>query len=76
MPEHVDEIGEAFLAIGVDIHAGIVEKAGAGTQANAAVAHVVLDHVRRAIAIAAERALEIAAGVIEDVAAAPVDKLQ
>ncbi len=40
MPEHFDEGGEALLAVGVDIEAGIVEEAGAGPQADAAVAHV------------------------------------
>ncbi len=76
MPEHIDQRRQPPLAIGVDIEAGIVEEAGAGAQADAAVAHVALDHLRRAVAIAAERALEIAAGVIEDIAAAPVDEFQ
>ena len=76
MPEHVDQRREALLAIGIDVEAGIIEEAGAGAQADAALAHVARDHVGRAIAVAAERAFEIAAGVIEDVAAAPVDEFQ
>ena len=76
MPEQVDQRREALLAIGIDVEAGIVEEAGAGPHADAAFAHVARDHLRRAIAVAAERAFEIAAGVIENVAAAPVDELQ
>ena len=40
VPEHVDQRCKALLAIGVDVEAGIVEEAGAGAQADAAVAHV------------------------------------
>ncbi|MET4518741.1 hypothetical protein ABIB81_008095 [Bradyrhizobium sp. I1.7.5] len=38
--------------------------------------HIAGNDVRRAIAIAAERAFEIPAGVVQDVAAAPVDELE
>ena len=38
MPEQVDHRREALLAIGVDVEAGIVEEAGA--RSDAAVAHV------------------------------------
>ena len=76
MPEQLHHLREALLAVGIDIEAGIIEKAGAGAHADAAVAHVVGDHLGRAVAVAVQRALEIAAGVIEDVAAAPVDELQ
>ena len=76
MPEQGDHRREALLAVGVDIEAGIVEEAGAGPHADTAVTHVVGDHLRRAIAVAAKRAFEIAAGVIEDIAATPVDELQ
>ena len=40
MPEQVDQRREALLAIGVDVEAGIIEKAGAGAQADAALVHV------------------------------------
>ena len=76
MPEHVDQCREPPFAIGVDIEAGIIEEARASTQADAAVAHVAGDHLGRAITVAAERALEIAAGVIENIAATPVDELE
>src|ERR1700676_2167820 len=76
MPEHVDQRGEALLAIGIDIEAGIIEEAGAGSQADPALAHIARDHLGCAVAVAAERALEIAAGIIENIAAAPVDELQ
>ena len=76
MPEQVDHRREALLAVGIDIEAGIIEEAGTGPHADAAVAHVARDHLRRAVAVAAKRAFEIAAGVIENVAAAPVDELQ
>ena len=39
-------------------------------------AHIARDDIRRAVAIAAERAFEIAAGIVENVAAAPVDELE
>ena len=76
MPEQIDQRREPLLAIGIDVEAGIIEEAGAGAQADAALVHVARDHLRRAIAVAAQRAFEIAAGVIEDVAAAPVDEFQ
>ena len=76
MPEQVDQRREALLAIGIDIEAGIIEEAGAGAHADAALVHVARNHLRRAIAVAAERAFEIAAGVIENVAAAPIDEFQ
>ena len=76
MPEQGDHRREALLAIGVDIEAGIVEEAGPGPHADTAFTHVVGDHLRRAIAVAAKRAFEIAAGVIKDIAATPVDELQ
>ena len=76
MPEQLDHRGKALLAIGIDVEAGIIEEAGAGAHADAAVAHVARDHLGRAVAVAAERALEIAAGVIENIAAAPVDEFQ
>ncbi len=40
MPEQVDQCRKALLAIGVDIEAGIIEEAGAGPHADAALAHV------------------------------------
>src|ERR1700730_15115618 len=76
MPEHLDQRCEALLAIGIDIEAGIIEEAGAGTQPDPALLHIARDHLGRAIAVAAERGLEIAAGIIENIAAAPVDELQ
>ena len=76
MPEHVDQRRQALLAIGIDVEAGIIEEAGAGAQADAALTHVARDHLGRAIAVAAERAFEIAAGVIQNIAAAPVDEFQ
>ncbi len=53
MPEHVDQRGEAFFAVGVDVEAGIIQETRSGTQADAAFFHVARDHVRRAIAVAA-----------------------
>ena len=43
---------------------------------DAAVLHIAGDHLGRAIAVAAERTFEIAARVIENVAAAPIDEFQ
>src|SRR5882757_2719837 len=76
MPEQVDHGCEALLAIGVDIEAGIVEESGAGPHADTAITHIVGDYLGRAIAIAAKRAFEIIAGVIENIAATPVDELE
>src|SRR6185437_11583038 len=76
VPEHVDQLGQSLFAIFVHVEARIIQKAGAAAQADPAVAHVVRNHLRRAIAIAAECAFEIPAGVVEDIAAAPVDELQ
>ena len=53
MPEQIDQCREALLAVGVDIEAGIIEEAGAGAHADAAVLHVARDHLGRAIAVAA-----------------------
>jgi len=36
MPEHLDERRKALVAIGLDVEAGIVEEARAGTQADPA----------------------------------------
>src|SRR3569832_2362777 len=66
MPEHVDQCTEALLAIGIDIHAGVVEEAGAGAQANAALLHAARDHLGRTITVAAQRAFEIAARIVEN----------
>src|ERR1700736_6684400 len=76
MPEQFDHLRKALFAISIDIEAGIIEEAGAGAHADAAVAHVARNHIGPAIAGAAERTYEIAVGIIEDVGAAPVDELQ
>ena len=76
MPEQFDHRREALLAMGIDIEAGIIEEAGAGAHADAALLHVARDHLGRTVAVAAKGALEIAAGVIENIAAAPIDELQ
>src|SRR5205807_533252 len=67
---------ETLLAVGIDIEPGIIKKAGASAEADAAVAHVARNHLGGTIAVAAECPFEIAAGVIENVAAAPVDEFQ
>src|SRR5882757_5402242 len=76
MPKQLHQRGEALLAPGVDILAGIVEETGAGAHADTAFLHVARNHLRRAIAVAMQRAFEIAAGIIENIAAAPVDEFQ
>ncbi len=40
MPEHVDQLGQALFAVGIDIKAGIIQEAGAGSQADAAFLHI------------------------------------
>jgi len=76
MPKQLHQRREALFAPGVDILAGIVEETGAGAHADAAFLHIARDHLGRAIAVAVQRAFKIAAGVIENVAAAPVDEFQ
>ena len=76
MPQQIHQRREALLAKGVDIHAGIIEETRAGAHADAALFHVARNHLGRAIAVAVQRAFEIAAGVIENIAAAPVDEFQ
>src|SRR5438270_3415933 len=76
MPEKIDQLRKALLAVGIDIEPGIVEKPGTRAQTDAAGAHVLRDYLRRTIAVAAERALQVTARIIENVAAAPVDKFQ
>src|SRR3954452_18898309 len=71
MPQQIHQRREALLAKGLDVHAGIIEEARAGAHADAALFHVARNHLRCAIAVAVQSAFEIAAGVIENVAAAP-----
>jgi hypothetical protein len=40
MPEQIDQCCEALFAVSIDIKTGIIEEASAGSQADAAVAHV------------------------------------
>ena len=40
MPEHIDQCRETLLAVGIDVEARIVEEAGAGSQTDAALAHI------------------------------------
>ena len=47
MPEQFDHLGEALLAMGIDVEAGIIEEARARAHADAAVAHVGGDHLDR-----------------------------
>src|SRR5436190_1080331 len=74
--EQADERRQALAPIGLDVEVGVVEKALAAAQADAVLAHVALDDRGRRIALAGKRLGQVAAGVIENVAAAPVDELQ
>src|SRR5258705_4398491 len=76
MPKQLHQRRKARFAPGVDILAGIIEETGAGAHADAALFHIARNHLRRAIAVAVQRAFKMAAGIIENIAAAPVDKLE
>src|SRR5258708_12462313 len=62
--------------MGVEVEVRVVEKALPGSEADAALPHVALDDLGGGVALAAERLREIAAGIVENVAAAPVDELE
>lgn len=74
--KQVDHRLQPLCAIGVDVHAGIIEKACARAQPDPAFVHIAGNDVRRPIALAAERAFEIPARVVQDVAATPVDEFE
>src|SRR5262245_35571571 len=67
---------ETLLTIGREIDAFVVHEALSGLHADATLAHVFLDDRWRGVAAVAERLDEVAAGVVQDVAAAPVDELE
>src|SRR6478672_6489314 len=60
----------------VEVEILVVEKAVPGSEADAAFPHVALDDLGGGVALAAERLREIAAGIVENIAAAPIDELQ
>src|SRR4051794_41492786 len=59
MPEQIHQRREALLAPGIDVLAGVIEKTGAAAHADAALGHIARDHLRRAIALAMQRAFQI-----------------
>src|SRR5215212_1252914 len=61
---------QPLAAVSFHVQRLVVQKTGAGFQADAAIRHVALDNVGRDVALAAERVCEIAAGVKQNVAAA------
>src|SRR5690349_3017987 len=76
VPEQIDERLQPLAAIGFDIKPLVIEKARAVAQTSAPLGHVALDDVRRSIPLIPERAGEVAAGVVENIAAAPVDEFE
>src|SRR5882672_526200 len=76
MSEQVDKRLQPLAAIGFDIKPVVIEKPCAIAQTPASLGHVALDDVRRRVALMAERAGKVAAGVIKNVAAAPVDEFE
>ena len=67
---------QPFASIRLDIEPLVIEETRPSRSPRRPSRHVALDDLRRGVALAAERAGEIAARVIEDVAAAPVDEFQ
>src|SRR4051812_23717463 len=61
MPEQVHECRQALFAPRVDVLVRIIEKAGAGSHADAAGFHVARNYLRRAVAVAVQGAFEVAA---------------
>src|SRR5437762_3771488 len=76
MSEQFDERLQPFAPIRLDIDSIIVEKARTIAQSAASFRHVALNDFRRGIALIAQRTGEIAARIIKNVAAAPVDEFQ
>src|SRR4051812_15961441 len=77
-PEVLEQIGEGLqplAAVRLHIEPFVIQKPRAIAQTAAAL-HVALDDLRRGVALAAERAGQIAARVIENVAAAEVDEFE
>src|SRR2546423_4965619 len=75
MSQQLDERFQPLAPVGFDIESFVVQKAGAIAQASAILPHIALDDLRCRIALAAERAGQIAARLIKNVGAAPVDEL-
>ena len=67
---------QALLAIGGLVDAFVVHESLPGLHADASLAHIRRDDVRRGVTAVAERLDQIAAGVMQDIAAAPVDELE
>src|SRR3974390_1866756 len=74
--QHRDKRLKAVPAIIFDIDVVVVEKATPRTKADAPFIHVALNDRGRRIALAAERLGKIAAGVIQDIAPPPADKIK
>ena len=67
---------QTLLAIGGLVDAFVVHEALPGLHADASFAHIRRDDVRCGVTAVAERLDQIAAGVMQDIAAAPVDELE
>src|SRR3954467_10193818 len=76
MAEQVDERLQPLGPIGLDIEPLVIEKSGPGAQAGAPFSHVARYDVGCSVTRIAKRAGQIAARMIENVAAAPVDEFQ
>src|SRR5260370_41058657 len=74
--EHGDQGLDPVRAIGLEVELLVIEKALAGGEPDMALAHVAFDDFGRRIAGIAERLREISTGVVEDVAAAPIDEFE
>src|ERR1043165_851696 len=76
MSEQCHKRLQPFAAIGLDIKPLVIEKPRAIAQPAPSPRHVTLDDLRRGVALSSECLPHIAARVIENVAAAPVDELE
>src|SRR3954463_8557378 len=74
--QQIDECRQPSLAIGIDIEPFVIEKAFAGLEADLALGHVAADDLRRGVGVVVQGAGEILAGVIKNIAAAPIDEFQ
>jgi hypothetical protein len=74
--EHGHERLEAFRAVSLKIKPVVIEKALARAQPDPALAHIALDDLGRGVALVTERLREVAARIIENVAAAPIDEFE
>ena len=73
--QQIHERSQPLLAIGIDVHSGVIEKTLSGAQTDCP--RAMLRAICQApLAVVMKRLAEIAAGIMQYVAAAPVDEFE